>query len=502
MADIDSSDKNKTPSVQPFGTQVSSTGIDSSANPVVQTSGKSQPFDSSKKKDGESNVVTPTKPKRSFKKLFTVLGIVLLLLVIVGVVVRFVLPNIGKVTKEESAITWWGLWEDEAIVQPLIAEYEQANSGVKIDYVRQSKEDYRERLTNALAKGQGPDIFRFHNTWVSMFENELDMMPSSVMSGSEYTQSFYPVALNDLGSTSGGFAGIPLEYDGIALFINEDIFANAAKSAPTTWDDLRETAKELTIIDDQGVITQSGAALGRTENVDHWPEILALMMVQNGANLANPTNKNAFDALSFFTVFSNTDGVWDETLPPSTTAFASGKVAMYFGPSWRAFDIKQTNPGLKFRMVGVPQLPKDSPSEPDIAYATYWAEGVWARSGNKAEAWKFLKFMSTKESLEKLYTNAAQTRLFGEPYPRVDMRELLLKDPYLGGLISQAADARSWYLVDRTFDGPTGINSQINSYYEDAVNAVNNGEDPEDVLLIVAKGVTQVLAQYGINTTK
>jgi len=205
----------------------------------------------------------------------------------------------------------------------------------------------------------------------------------------------------------------------------------------------------------------------------------------------------AEDALTFFSVFSSVDGVWDATLPPSTAAFAAGKLAMYFGPSWRTFEIKIQNPNLKFKTFPVPQLPKTTPNEPDISYASYWVEGVWARSKNKAAAWDFLKFMSQKDSLEKLYQNEAKVRQFGEPYPRADMASLLSADPILGALMNQAPDAQSWYLQSRTFDGPTGINSQISKYFEDAVNAVNSGTPADKALETVVSGVSQVLSQYG-----
>lgn len=439
----------------------------------------------------------PPPPRKGFPKiiLFVLLGLILL-----GAIVYFVPKLLGRMGKGgEVNLTWWGLWEDDAAVAPLIAEYQTANPRVKIQYVKQSQQDYRERLTNALAKGTGPDIFRFHNSWVPMFAKELDFVPASVMSAAEYAQAFYPVVSSDL--TSGtGLVGIPLEYDGLALFINEDIFTKEGKTPPTTWDDLRQTAIQLTVKDDQGVITRSGAALGRTENVDHWQEILALMMLQNGVDLTKPTGKLAEDALSFFTVFSAVDGVWDATLPPSTVAFAAGKVAMYFGPSWRAFEIKQQNPNLKFRTVPLPQLPKSNPNERDVSYASYWAEGVWARSENKDEAWKFLKFLSSKESLEKMFQNASKTRMFGEPYPRADMADLLAQDPILGAITTQAPDAESWYLASRTFDGETGINSQISKYFEDAVNAVNSGNPPAKVLETVAQGIAQVLSQYGLTS--
>lgn len=436
--------------------------------------------------------VIPPPPKKGFPKIFIWVGVIMVVLLLALLVVRL----LGGKGKASGEVTWWGLWEDSTIVEPLIAEYEKEHSGVKITYVKQSPQDYRERLTSALAKGTGPDIFRFHNTWVPMFKNDLDTLPASVMSSSDFAKNFYPVASSDLTSGSG-IVGIPLEYDGLVLYINEDIFNRAGKTPPTTWDDLRILAKELTVIDDKNVITQSGVALGRTENVDHWPEILALLMIQNGVDLANPVGKPAEDALTFFTVFSSVDGVWDATLPSSTQAFAAGKVAMYIAPSWRAFEIIQQNPNLKFKTVAVPQVAKDNPNEPDVTYATYWAEGVWARSSKKAVAWDFLKFLSTQDSLQKLYANASKTRDFGEPYPRRDMANLLSAHPILGPIIIQAPVAQSWYLASRTFDGPTGINSQLANYFGDAVNAVASGKvEAGKALITAATGIAQVLSQY------
>ena len=434
--------------------------------------------------------------KKSFPKgaIFAIVAIVMVVLIFI--VFRILTSSSTSTKTTAGTITWWGLWEDPSVVQPLIDSYESQHAGVKVNYIKQSPQDYRERLTSSLAKGEGPDIFSFHNSWVPMFKSNLDALPASVMNPADFAKTFYPIASSDLTSGSS-IVGIPLEYDALTLYINQDIFEKAGKDAPTTWDDFRNLAKTLTVKDDQGVITQAGAAMGRTENVDHWPEILALLMLQNGVNLSNPTTKSAQDALTFFTIFSTSDGIWDATLPTSTQAFAAGKLAMYIGPSWRAFDIIQQNPSVRFKTFPIPQLPKDNPNQADITYATYWVQGVWSGGSNKGTAWDFLKFMSTQDSLTKLYQNATKFRNFGEPYSRVDMANLLTDHPLVGSVVQQAPGAISWYLDSRTFDGPTGINSLMINYFADAVNTVANGDDPVDkALTTAASGIAQVLVQY------
>lgn len=444
-------------------------------------------------------VVMSTQSKGFPKKIiFIVLGI---LVALVGIVVA--IQALGPALNERREITlrWWGLWEDESIIQPLIDEYQAAHPNVKITYENQSKQDYRERLTNALASGTGPDIFRIHNTWVPMFSSQLEPMSAEIMSAAEFQSTFYPVVTADLTNSSGKIMGIPLGFDTIAMFINQEIFDTYGKVVPTTWDEVRDLARALTIKDEQGVIRQSGAAFGNTQNVDHWPEIVALLMLQNKVNMSNPTGVRAEQAMDFYSRFSRVDAVWDETLPNSTVAFAAGKVAMYFGPSWRIHEIRQQNPSLNFRVLTTPQLRKESDTDPNVYYATYWVEGVSAKSKEKQAAWEFLKFLSTKESLEKLYTNASSSRLFGEPYPRIDMQNMIATDPVVGAFIQQGREAKSWYLASRTFDGPTGINSQINKYFEDAVNAVNQGTAPSSALSTVAQGIVQVLGRYGLIST-
>jgi hypothetical protein len=78
------------------------------------------------------------------------------------------------------------------------------------------------------------------------------------------------------------------------------------------------------------------------------------------------------------------------------------------------------------------------------------------------------------------------------------MEGLLIDHPIIGSTIKGAKNAQTWYLQSKTWDGPTGINSQINKYFEDAVNLVNSGKEAKVALETVSSGVIQVLSQYGI----
>jgi multiple sugar transport system substrate-binding protein len=423
------------------------------------------------------------------KKVLTKLAILVTISLFAFGLVKVVIPRFRQAPPPVE-LNYWGLWEPEEAIQGVISEYEASHPKVKINYQQHSPKDYRERLQSALARGEGPDLFRYHVTWVPMLKNELETVPGSVMSSQQIESSFYPVAWGNL-RWGTSYVGIPLEVDTLALFYNEEIFQQAGKLPPKDWNELRQLASSLTIRETEGKIRTAGVALGTTGNVDHWSDILALMMLQNGADLTKPTDQLAEDALNWYTLFDKTDRVWDESLPNSTLAFATGKVAMYFGFSWDVFEIQNINKNLRFKVVPVPQLPGT-----EINWASFWVEGVAKKSKNTKEAWGFLQYLTSSAVMEKMYQTQANLRAFGEPYARVEMADKVLANPLAAVFISQAAKAKTWYLCSRTFDN--GINEKMIKYFEDAVNAVNSGKTAKEALETASAGVNQLLTQYGL----
>lgn len=422
-----------------------------------------------------------------------IIMIIVFLLLAVGAVFgvkQFILPVVTS--NQEVTITYWGLWEDAAIVQGAIADFQKQNPKIKVSYVKQSQRQYRERLQAAITRGDGPDVFRFHNTWLPMLKNEVAVAPKEIMTATEFANTFYPIAASNLVAGQSIY-GFPLEIDGLGLFYNEDLFAAAGLTPPATWEDVLNLVPKLTVKNDT-TITTSAIALGTASNVEHFSDILATMMLQNGANLVDPSGKEAEETLIFYRKFSNpSDPVytWNDTLDNSINAFANSKVAMIMAPSWRAFDIKQMNPDLHFKIAPIPQLPGNS-----VTWASYWVEGVSTKSKNQLQAWKFVKYLTSREGATKLYTEEAKIRLFGEPYARVDLADSLTQDPYVGAYVQQAKNAKTFPLASRTFDN--GLNDKLIQYLTDAVNGVAQGSSPVAVLQTMSAGFRQILSQYGL----
>jgi ABC-type glycerol-3-phosphate transport system substrate-binding protein len=440
----------------------------------------------------ENNQSSQGSPLTLFK---TILKVLLGLIVIGGIFLLFyvfVLPRFVGNKNEKVTITYWGLWEDQRVYQSVISDFQKQNPNITINFVKQDGKKYRERLDTRINNGTGPDVFRFHNTWISMLYSFLAPIPSDIISAKDFKSSFYPVAQNDL-IRNGAIFGIPLEIDTLALYVNTDKFQAAGIKPPVTWEEFINDARLMTVKDEKGKIITSGVAIGTYANVAHAPDIISLLFAQNGVNpydiSANP--QKAAETLDFYTAFAIGDGnVWDSTQDSSTLAFAKGNVGMYFGYSWDYFNIKAINPDLKFKVIAVPQLPDQKKN-----IASYWVEGVSTKSKHQKEAMQFLKFLTSKESVEKIFTETSKTRDYGEPYARMDLADSVKDNPNVYPFILQAESAVSSLFVDGTNDD--GINSKLNTYLENAVNSVVDNGSSETAVQTLSKGVTQVLSEYG-----
>ncbi len=463
----------------------------------------------------DANIVSePVSPPISKKSLpaflpFIIGGVLLLLLGFVFL--KFILPGIKGKNKEPVTLTYWGLWEKDEIINGVIADFEAKNPHIKINYVHSSKDDYRTRLAGRLNKSPGsgeiPDIFRIHSSWLPMFKSNLAPVPANTASSIGLSKEFLPVYTRDL-KIGNNYYAVPLMYDGLVLFYNKDLIQKAGVDLPKSWWDLQSSIKRLTVRDAAGNIEIAGVALGLADNIDHWSDIVGLFLRQNGASLTinSPENDGKIkDVLIFYTNFKTQDRTWDETLPSSTTLFAQGKLAFYFAPSWRIFDIQALNPNLAFATAPVPQMPVligsgsgDSANLTNINWATYWVEAVNAQSPHQTEAWTFLEYLASSPALEKLYQTASQDRGFGEIYPRSDLAAKLTSVPYLKTFVDSAKTAQSGYLSSFTHDD--GLNTELSNYFKDAINSLTRNQMSEtEVMTALKSGLSQVVSKYNLN---
>ncbi len=482
-------DPNATPAIDP------ATGQPIDPNAIDPTTG--QPIDPNAQTEAGA---APPPPPAGFlgggllKKILIGVGALLVL----GLLIFFLMPK-GQTTQQVK-LQWWGLWEEGNAMQALIADFEKDHPNIDVEYQKRTPQEYRDRLLARVDNGSGPDIFRYHNTWRPMLGDVLLPLSSDVITPDQFKERYYPVMQKDLVS-NGAIYGIPLNADSLAMFVNPKLFEDAGVQVPSNWDDFVKVSKQLTIKDSTGKIQTAGAALGTYDNINHAPDIISLLFIQQGVKMEEFTTsaKSQADALEFYTSFATgNENVWDGTLDNSLLAFSRGKLAIYFGYSWDVFAIQRLNKDLQFKIYPVPELYGKK-----TTVASYWVEGVSSKSKNQKAALEFMKYLAEKETAEKFYAEAAKTRAFGEPYARKDLRENLREEPLVYPFLSQLDDASSSMFASDTHDGEAGLNTMLNTYLGTAVRAMTNDNDSaETVVEPLNAGVLQVYKKYAISEKK
>lgn len=397
----------------------------------------------------------------------------------------------GETPTGNITLNYWGTQEDESVLRPVLEEYEKSHPNVKVNYIKQSLVNYRTRVQTQMRAGQGPDILSVHQSWVPMFYPDLAPAPESIISPTDFNNSYYQV-IRDKMMINGQVYAVPSEIDGLVVFYNQDLLKFANVAPPVTWQDFMTASRKMTVPPEGGAIQTAGAAMGSTSNVDYWPEIVGtLFMQQPDGDVTRPNNRDGQEVPEFFSQFvtSPKQKTWDSTLPSSTQMFINGKLAFYIAPSKKARQISQSNPSLGFRTSPLPQLPAKQAS-----WATFWGAAVSSRSKNQAQAWELLKYLSSPETLKLINQHRVQNKQLPLAYPRPDMASDQVNDPILGAVIKQGGYFKTWYLNSDTSDD--GINDEMIKVFEKIFSV---GGRVDSSKLDQATGeIEEVLSKYGV----
>ena len=417
----------------------------------------------------------------------------------------------------------WGTFDDSDTFNDIFDNFRKIDPNVtKIVYKKMSQDTYEKDLLNALASGQGPDIFLINNTWGPSFMDKIDPAPAQVLPEQTFKNNFVDVVANDF-DVDGKIFAVPLTVDSLALYYNKDLFNAAGITAPPAdWMTFMKDAQLLTKFDASGQIVQSGAAMGTANNINRASDILNLLMLQNGTKMPDSSDKRAvFDqvlmngnnsffpagnALDFYTSFAKSNlsnYSWNSNMHNSLDAFGEGTLAMMADYSWNIPTILAKAPKLNFDVAPIPQLSSTQP----VNFANYWGYAVAknkviAKDNNAPqgvlpetdairvqEAWKFLTYLTTKPDQSAGASAASNsTSITGsnpqtssavfdpawdylqktnQPAARKDLIEKQKSMPLIGTFAEQNLIDKSWYEQDP---------DDTELIFLDMIDKVNKGE--------------------------
>ncbi len=223
--------------------------------------------------------------------------------------------------------------------------------------------------------------------------------------------------------------GLPNNSNCLALYYNADMLEQAGVQPPTTWDELRSTAKKLT---KNGVY---GFATAATKTMEGTFEFLPFLR-QAGADWDTLDSPAATQALQFLIDLIKDGSLSKEVVnwaqPDSIAQFISGSAAMVQNGTWQLPTLKEQ---ATFKW-GVVALPKDHTNATSLG-GENWA--IPKTSTQVDAAWEVIKFTQDPQNY-KQYLIAS-----GALPSRKDVAQdaVWQKDPALSVFVNEVPFART-----------------------------------------------------------
>jgi ABC-type glycerol-3-phosphate transport system substrate-binding protein len=373
------------------------------------------------------------------KKLIILGGVIFIF--IIALVLFLVLGTKSKkpvaaVSGNPNKLIVWDSFDQDDDLSFIITNFKNRNPNADVEFVKKNPATFETDSVNAIAAGNGPDVWVIPSNWIPKQTLKLAPLPENSLDSTKkktnaeiYKDAYWPVVYKDNVIDSKVY-GFPLFTDSLSLYRNTEVLnkkyqdymaknpnadpekvSKIFQTAPKTWDDL------VTLVKYGGANT---IALGAA-NVDWGSDILTALMIQQGAQMTSNDNSSALfhtannlintnsaypgaKALSFYTSFAqnkNPNYTWDPKSDGSYKCFAKGELALMIGYMQTQKQLENES-DIPFEISALPQI-TDTTQPVDLAY--YQTMTVTKNSPRAALAWNFIRFATTDANSLDRYLN-------------------------------------------------------------------------------------------------
>jgi sorbitol/mannitol transport system substrate-binding protein len=290
-------------------------------------------------------------------------------------------------------------------VRALTNKFEEANPGIKVEYVNLPEDQLRDQLTQGVATGSSPfDIVSVGPLEVPIWAQNgwLAPLDAYLESDSEFDeQDIIPAVLNGL-KLGDSIYGVPISGESSMLMYRKDLFEAAGLVMPAnpTWDEVADLAAQ---IQDPA---QSLAGICLRGDASWGASMAALNPILNayGAVWYNESwdpqfsSPEAVKAIDFYLNMQRNYGIPGAStagFPECLTAFTQGNVAMWFDATSAGSSVETPSSSTVVGQVGYAPAPVDQWSGNGWLWS--WNLAVTSTSENKDAAWKYLAFFGSKD---------------------------------------------------------------------------------------------------------
>ncbi|MBW8728250.1 MAG: sugar ABC transporter substrate-binding protein [Inquilinus limosus] len=290
----------------------------------------------------------------------------------------------------------WGTPSEGEVWNSVARAFEAKHPGITVKVEVNDWDSYWQKLRVLVAGGTPPDVFAMdaplYPDWQSRgvllnLQPYLDADPKAL-------DGIYPITLEAYRMPDGMY-GLPRDFQTIVLYYNKDMFDAAKQPYPTadwSWDDLRRTAKALTLDKDGN---------GSTDQWGFWSEILdpepwwgAVVWSYGGEIVSADRSHSLFAEGPALDAWHLIAGMAqdDRSMPTpeqlkqyGTDGFSAGIAAMTVSGHWVVPEY--TERSFHWGVAPLPAGPKGRATSVNSAGVV-----IAKASPHPQEAWEFVKF--------------------------------------------------------------------------------------------------------------
>lgn len=378
--------------------------------------------------------------------------------------------------------------------EELVAEYEDANPNVTVEWELLAWDVYLERIASAAAGGTLPDLIFTYTT----------VLPSLASQGilADHSEYLDPSDYEDVGveltTWDGVWSAVPYWMASRALFYRADLAEEAGldpDSPPQDWDELRNWAEAMTIEED-GQFEQLGYTV-RQGIFFAIPDQFLTMLWSNGGELFDEegleSTVDSPEGVEALTLMQDLFECCDQpgAIEAENLGLGQGQVAMLLSNhavrGWTS-DFPEL---AEQQAAGITIFPAGPSSDADHGQVTVGADimALTAQADEPEQAAHFLEFLTADPD------NSVQLAALAADIPgsaHAEGHSYFDEDPFV--------ERRRQVLLDygRTPPKHPGYSAMQNTMTSWLDELTVGGSDPQSVAEGMAEELTQIVAESGV----
>lgn len=299
---------------------------------------------------------------------------------------------------DKNATLEYDFWDPNMVdlTNQIVPKFHAKYPSLTMKPVQTGGDEYWTRLQTVTSGGNPPDVFNMNGPNFELYASNGVLAPlDDLLKKNNIDLSVFPKGMVDLYTYKGKHYGIPSNFATIAFWYNKTLFDKAKVTYPDsswTWDDVKAAAAKIT----DHAAGVYGIAMPASVQEGYYNTV-----PQAGGYVISPDGKKSgyddpktIEGLKYWSDFfaAGYSPSYQQTIETDpSNLFASGKLGMYYGGTWRAVQWKKA----KRTDVNVTTLPKGPVSGTSVIHGS--ANVMSAKTKHRSAAEKLLLFMASKD---------------------------------------------------------------------------------------------------------